>query len=448
MEEFSHLLDVPQLAAWLEQMIVEARDLLDEAVRPWTLFQLALLLVLFAAARLFSGQLYPLFEQRLRHLRQDRRTLRFLVLLLHRLQPILFLLLIWLTVGVMRELTWPSRSFLLGVVASLVAAWLVISIAARLIRNPPLRRIVAGLALAFAALNILGLFQETMAWLDGVAFTLGEARISLLTIGKGLLWLVLLIWAAHSISRALDRRIARLQDLTPSVQVLLGKLLRIVLLAIAIIVPLQAIGIDLTALTIFSGAIGLGLGFGLQKVVSNLISGIILLLDKSIKPGDVISLGQTFGWITSLGARYVSVITRDGREYLIPNEDLITQQVVNWSYSDQLVRLEIEFGVSYGSDPHEVRRIAREAAARPARVAGEPAPVCHLAGFGESSLDFVLRFWIRDPAGGVVNVRGEVLLELWDAFQRAGIAIPYPHREVILRQPIPAAPMGAATLPG
>jgi small-conductance mechanosensitive channel len=312
-------------------VIVEARNLLDEAVRPWTLFQLALLLVLFAAARLFSGQLYPLFEQRLRHLRQDRRTLRFLVLLLHRLQPILFLLLIWLTVGVMRELTWPSRSFLLGVVASLVAAWLVISIAARLIRNPPLRRVVAGLALAFAALNILGLFQETMAWLDGVAFTLGEARISLLTIGKGLLWLVLLIWAAHSLSRALDRRIARLQDLTPSVQVLLGKLLRIVLLAIAIIVPLQAIGVDLTALTIFSGAIGLGLGFGLQKVVSNLISGIILLLDKSIKPGDVISLGQTFGWITSLGARYASVITRDGREYLIPNEDLITQQVVNWS---------------------------------------------------------------------------------------------------------------------
>ncbi len=172
------------------------------------------------------------------------------------------------------------------------------------------------------------------------------------------------------------------------------------------------------------------------KVSSNLISGVILLLDKSIKPGDVIELEDTFGWITSLGARYVSVNTRDGKEYLIPNEDLITHRVVNWSFSNQLVRLEIPIGVSYDSDPHEVRRIVREAAVQPARVDETTAPVCHLTGFGDSSLDFLLRFWIRDPQNGVVNIKGEVLLAVWDALKANGIEIPYPHRHLVLREPI------------
>jgi small-conductance mechanosensitive channel len=219
--------------------------------------------------------------------------------------------------------------------------------------------------------------------------------------------------------------------------VLLGKLLKITLITLAVVVALNSVGIDLTALAVFSGAVGVGIGFGLQKVVSNLISGVILLLDKSIKPGDVIELGSTFGWISSLGARYVSVVTRDGKEYLIPNEDLITQQVVNWSFTNQLVRMEITFGVSYSSDPHEVRRIAREAAAKPSRVAKDTPPVCHLTGFGDSSLDFVLRFWIRDPQDGVANIRGEVLLAVWDAFKEHGIEIPYPHRHLVVTQPIP-----------
>jgi small-conductance mechanosensitive channel len=198
----------------------------------------------------------------------------------------------------------------------------------------------------------------------------------------------------------------------------------------AVIIGLQSIGFDLSSLTLFSGAIGLGIGFGLQKVVSNLISGLILLVDKSIKPGDVISLGETFGWISELGARYVSVVTRDGREYLIPNEDLITGQVVNWSHSSELVRLDIYFGVSYDSDPHEVRKLASEAAAEVKRVVPNPAPVCHVVGFGDSSIDFILRFWIRDPTGGLTNVRGAVYLALWDALKAANIEIPFPRRDV------------------
>jgi len=173
-----------------------------------------------------------------------------------------------------------------------------------------------------------------------------------------------------------------------------------------------------------------GPDFGLQKVVSNLVSWVIILLDKSIKPGDVISLGETFGWINSLGARYVSITTRDGREFLIPNEDPITGQVVNWSHSDEFVRLDIHFGTDYGDDPHRVRRIAIEAARTVPRMLTQQPRVCHIVGFGDSSVDYILRFWIRDPTGGLTNIRGNVYPALWDAFKAHGISIPFPQREV------------------
>jgi len=153
-------------------------------------------------------------------------------------------------------------------------------------------------------------------------------------------------------------------------------------------------------------------------------------LDKSIKPGDVISLGDTFGWIEALGARYVSVVTRDGKEYLIPNEDLITGQVVNWSHSNDFVRLDLHFGTAYGDDPHLVRKIAIEAALSVKRVLPDRAPVCHIVNFGSSSVDYVLRFWIKDPTGGLTNIRGDVYLALWDAFNEHAISIPFPQQEV------------------
>jgi small-conductance mechanosensitive channel len=203
---------------------------------------------------------------------------------------------------------------------------------------------------------------------------------------------------------------------------------------------MSGLGIDLTAFTIFSGAVGVGIGFGLQKVVSNFISGIIILMDRSIKPGDTISLGETFGWIRELRARFVSVVTRDGREYLIPNEDFITREVINWSFSNELVRLDVEFGVSYDSDPHQVSELAIEAARGVDRVDPSRDPVCWMTGFGDSSLDFILRFWIRDPQNGLANIRGKVLLALWDAFKANAIAIPFPHREVIMKTPVQLDP--------
>ena len=179
------------------------------------------------------------------------------------------------------------------------------------------------------------------------------------------------------------------------------------------------------------------LNFGLQKIISNLISGILLLLDKSIKPGDVITIGDTYGWINSLGARYVSLVTREGKEFLIPNEDLITHQVENWSFSDNAVRLKVPVGISYHADVRLAMNLCVEAAKENNRVIGVPEPVCLLGGFGDSSVDLELRFWIDDPINGLGNVKSQVLLAIWDKFHQHNIEIPFPQRDLHIRSPQP-----------
>jgi small-conductance mechanosensitive channel len=295
---------------------------------------------------------------------------------------------------------------------------------------------VSAIAWSFAALSILGLLDEVRNGLDSVGIVIGGLKVTALLALKTTALLLLTLWAAVAASNFLDTRLRSFSDLTPSIQVLLGKVVRIALITFAVLIVLSSVGIDFSALALFSGAVGVGVGFGLQKIVSNLVSGIILLADKSIKPGDVISVGESFGWIGTMGARYTSVVSRDGREYLIPNEDFVTQRVINWSYSNERVRLDVKFGVSYASDPHQVRQLAIEAAASAPRVLSVPAPSCHLRGFGDSSLDFVLRFWIADPIEGLASVRSSVLLALWDAFKREGIEIPFPVRDLHMKEPV------------
>ena len=220
----------------------------------------------------------------------------------------------------------------------------------------------------YAALVILSVDDDAAAFLDSLALPLGELRLSALTVLKAAMLLIATVWLAIVAGSYLDERVRSSEELTPSIRVLIGKVAKIGLVLVAGAIALSSVGIDLTALTVFSGAVGVGLGFGLQKVISNFVSGVIILLDKSIKPGDTISLEGTFGWVRELRARFVSVVTRDGREYLIPNEDFVTQRVINWSFSDNLVRLDVNFGASYDADPHTVSRLAIEAAMKVARV--------------------------------------------------------------------------------
>ncbi len=336
---------------------------------------------------------------------------------------------------------------LLRLVESLALAWIIIRVSSGLVRSPQLARLFASVAWILAALNIAGLIGPTVGLLGAMAFTIGTLRLSVLLLIKGALLLAVLIWAANLLSHVIESRLQGASEITPSVRVLASKLARATLLTLAVVVALSAVGIDLTAFAVFSGAIGVGVGFGLQKVVSNLISGVILLLDRSIKPGDVIEIGSTYGWITRLNARFVSVVTRDGTEYLIPNEDLITQQVVNWSYSNDLVRLHVGFGISYSADVHAAIRLAVDAAGGVARVLEEPVPVCLLTGLGDSAVDLELRFWIADPREGTANVKSDVLLRVWDAFHAAGIEFPFPQRDLTLRDPEGLARAFRAVLP-
>lgn len=336
----------------------------------------------------------------------------------------------------MQAATLPARSYLVGVAASLATAWVVISIAASLIRNAFINRVVSVLAWSVAALSIVGLLDEVVAALDRAGLVIGGLRITALLALKTAALLLITLWIAVAVSNFLDTRLRTYKDLTPSIQVLLGKLARAALITFAVLIVLGSVGIDFSALAIFSGAVGVGVGFGLQKIVSNLVSGIILLADKSIKPGDVITVGDSFGWVDTMGARYTSVVSRDGREYLIPNEDFITQRVVNWTFSNDRVRSDIKFGVSYASDPHAVRAAAVAAATSVARVLKDPAPTCNLTNFADSSIDFTLRYWIRDPNDGLGAVRSAVMFALWDAFKRDGIEFPFPQRDVNLKEPV------------
>ncbi|MFW2543136.1 mechanosensitive ion channel family protein [Primorskyibacter sp. 2E107] len=419
------------LQAQVGSLIDQGEAVVGSLFRPWIGYQLVIILALFACVHLAALWLRPKVGDWLRAREGwSKWQLRIGLIVQRRLRMILFVFGIWLIVWLMREITWPSRSYLLAIAANLATAWLFIAFATRLISNAFVRGLVRYGAWTWVTLSILGVTDETQAVFDSIAVTIGESRLSLWIMIKAVVLLGLLITVARIVASSSAASIRRNKDISPSMQVLAIKFLQVVLFGSAFFIGLKLVGVDLTGLAVLSGAIGVGLGFGLQKVVSNLVSGIIILLDKSIKPGDVISLGETFGWIQSLGARYVSVVTRDGKEYLIPNEDLITGQVVNWSHSNEFVRLDIYFGTAYGDDPHKVRKIAIEAAKSVDRVLSFKPPVCHIVGFGDSSVDYILRFWISDPTGGLTNIRGNVYLALWDAFQANDIAIPFPQREV------------------
>ncbi|MCD8497521.1 MAG: mechanosensitive ion channel [Alphaproteobacteria bacterium] len=324
-----------------------------------------------------------------------------------------------------------------AILIKLLLAWVAIRTALQFVNNPVIRNIFMATIWAVAALSIFGILDQTAASLDSLGVTLGEFRLSALAVIKGAFALFILIYLAQIASSFCERRIQEAQSLSIASRVLISKIVHVALIVTALLIGITSAGIDLSLFAVFGGAVGLGVGFGLQKGISNLFSGMLLLMDQSIKPGDVLELPEhgTFGWVSTMGARYTEIITRDNKSYLIPNEDLITQRVVNWSHGDSLVRIHLAFGVHYDSDPHEVTKIAIEAAKTVDRVVKDKDPVCWITEFGDSSVNFDLRFWIKDAEGGVANVRGQVFMALWDAFKKHGIQIPYPHREVIMREP-------------
>lgn len=444
--------ELQQLATEFWRYTGEAETFLRSMLQPSRLRQIVILIVLAGAAWAVKAFLAPRVHAWIRGLEgRSKAQLRNLVELHRRIWGYSYVALIWLTVFLMNNVMgmFPSHTYILRIAGSVGLAWIFVSLITRFVRNPLMGRILKWVAWTYTALYFTGLLDPVAGVMDAIAIEINDFRLSVLIVFKALVVTGALVFLARSLSNIITRWAAKNENISPTLGVLIAKLTQAFLYVSAVFFGLRAIGFDLTGLTVLSGAIGLGLGFGLQKIVSNIVSGVIILMDKSVKPGDVISLGDTFGWIDSLGARYVSVVTRDGREYLIPNEDLITNQVVNWSHSNELVRLDIHFGTAYGDDPHHVRRTAIDAALSVNRVLPDKQPVCHITGFGDSSVDYVLRFWISDATSGLTNVRGDVYLALWDAFKAAGISIPFPQREVRMlgdEEPKPARPR-AAPLP-
>ncbi len=323
-------------------------------------------------------------------------------------------------------------------IASVATAWAIYRLVSGFIKSRAWLRLVAVIAFGMAVLHsfghLSGPLQTTVEILKELDFGVGDRRISVLDILNGLVILLFLLWISSVIGSTCEKKIRKLHNLPPSLQVLLAKILRVLLVFLSFVVALSTIGLDFSSFAILGGANGVGIGFGLQKVVSNLVSGLILLLDRSIKPGDVIEIDGTYGWINSLRARYASVITRDGKEHLIPNEDLIANRVVNWSFSDRNVRVRVPLGISYDNDPRQAVSLCLEAARSVGRALQDPEARCLVTGFGDNSIDLELRFWIDDPSNGVGNVKSEVMLAIWDKFKENGIVIPYPQRDIHIKR--------------
>jgi len=417
----------------LTRFITDSLDKLHAVlISPDSWVQLAVIIAVYVVARWFITPRLQQFLVRISTIEHRVSSLNQLISALNEFaNTLVWLSLQWIAIEAFSLLE-HSHNLLIPI-ASLLSAWLLIRIASKLLKNKVSARLVASVAWTVALLNIFGWLTPSIHFLDSMSLTLGDLRISPLIVIKAGISLWLSLWLANVLASFLDRRLEGSENVTPAMRVLSVKLLHIGLITAAFLITFTAVGIDLTALAVFGGALGVGLGFGLQKIFSNLVSGVILLMDHSIKPGDVISVGQTFGWINHLSARYVSVITRDGIEHLIPNEVLITERVENWSYSDNLVRLKAPIGISYKSDVRKAIELCIEAALATPRIMQKPEPRCLLKGFGDSSVDLELRVWINDPPNGRSNVLSEVLLGVWDRFHEHGIEIPFPQRDLHIR---------------
>ncbi len=396
------------------------------------LIELLVILFLYAISVYANRRIQPFIEQGLRkYLQNYRYILNFLNASIQQFTSLNLIILLWVASIVFGQLS--VSSILLKPVITLLLVWVVIKIISTVVLDRYWAKTISVLAWSIAALSILDLLGPMIEFLDKVGFDLGEIHISVLSVTKAVIILLVALKIAKWIGSYADSQISKLSQLTPSAHVLISKSISAVVYFTITLIVLDSVGVDLTALAVFGGALGVGIGFGLQKVASNLLSGIILLSDRSIKPGDVVQIGSVYGWISSLKSRYVSVVTRDGHEYLIPNEDLITQQVINWSYSDTRIRIKIPFGVSYKSDPHQVKDLVVEAMNDVPRVLKSPPPICLLTGFGDNSVDMELRIWIDDPKNGTANVQSDALYRVWDTLKEHDIEIPYPQRDLHIR---------------
>ncbi len=322
-------------------------------------------------------------------------------------------------------------SLLVRIASSLALAWLLIRIVTAFLPEG-FRKPAGWVIFVFAAFYAVGVLDEVMAWLSSIGPPFGGRVISPVFVVQAIATVALFMFAANWLAKRLKTRVDELPQVEPSLRILMGNAVQVGLFFGAALLAMAGLGIPLSGLAVLGGAIGVGLGFGMQQIVANFISGVILLTDRSIKPEDVIEVDETYGVVKSLGLRYASVITRDGKEHLIPNEQLITDKVVNWSYSNKEVRVKRRLRVEYESDLRQAVELVEKGASQTDRVLADPAPKCLVMEFGDEAIELEIRFWINDPQNGVSNVSSAVMLNIWDRFTEAGIDIPLRHEDVLI----------------
>ncbi|MGQ5524717.1 mechanosensitive ion channel family protein [Chitinimonas sp. PSY-7] len=357
---------------------------------------------------------------------------------------LLFPLLFWLSVELAALIWREGHSVtLLRLATSLLSTLVLVRAAVYLLREVFAQVVwvrraipwVAGILWIGFALHITGLLPEIQAGLDEVSFAIGKQRISVLMILRGLLSVIITMLFALWLGRLFEQRMMGAQSINLSLRVVITKVIRTLLVIVGVMIALSLVGIDLTVLSVFGGALGVGLGFGLQKIASNYVSGFIILLDGSIRIGDLVNIDNRQGTITAITSRYVLLKLGDGTEAIIPNETLITNTVLNLSHSDQLLRVVLPVQVAYDTDLDQAIALLTDTTHDETRILTEPSPQVFVKGFGESGIDLELAFWIVDPGLGTAALRSQLNIKIWKSFAQHGIEIPYPRRDLHLITP-------------
>lgn len=400
--------------------------------------QAGILIAALVPAALFGPQLKKLIQSQVAPRAPYGMLRRAANAFAHLATPIALFIIIQIAVFVLGSLG--ISSVVAEAAVSLLTAWIVIRLVTLVIRSAFWSKAAFYVAWPIAALDAFGVLDDVVRQLQAFSIPIGEdddgnpERFSALDFIRTIFIFGILFWAASFAGNFIKGRISSIDELTVSFKALLSKILDVLLPIIALVAALQIVGFPFGTLAIFGGAIGLGVGLGMQRTVSNFFAGFTLIADKSIKPGDVIEVGETYGWVTNMSARYVSVRTRDGTAHLVPNDIFINEGVTNWSHSDRVVRLHAPFGVSYSTkDLRGLAQRVQEIALEVERVLKSPAPRCNLMEFGDSSINFDLRFWINDPANGTANVRSDVMMAIWDLLAEMEIEVPFPQRDLHIK---------------
>ena len=293
-----------------------------------------------------------------------------------------------------------------------------------------LENLISIIIWVFFLLQISGILPQIIDALDSITFKIGEQKLSLLVMIQAVFAIFIAILVAMTISKFIENKLLKTSQLDPNAQVMLGKVFRIFLYFVAVVVSLSSIGINLTFLSVLGGAFGVGLAFGLQKIASNYVCGFIILMDKSIHIGDILLVGEHYGVVTLIRSRYTVLRKLDGIEVIIPNETLISENIINHSFSDRKARISIEVQISYKSSVDKAFEIMLNAAKSEKRVLKDPEPATYLRGFGDNGIDLLLSFYIVDPEEGSWGLKSDINRKIWKKFQEEGIEIPYPYRTV------------------